>query len=268
MKELPNTSPNRPTDPRKLRRLIREGKWESPTVGLTPEFVQANLVILPESSAVDFLTFCIRNPKPCPVLDVTPPGDPRPGLLAPEADLRTDVPRYRVYREGQLDQELGDISKLWREDLVAVLIGCSFTFEQALISAEIPMRHWELDCNVAMYATNRSCVPSGGFSGPLVVTMRPIPHELVSRAVRVTSQYHRVHGAPVHIGAPQQLGIDRLDEPDYGDPLPVNEGEVPVFWACGVTPQQAALQSKTPLMITHAPGHMFVSDLRIEELLG
>jgi len=255
-------------DPARLRRLIRQGRWDRPTAGLAPGFVQANLVILPAEFALDFLTFCVRNPKPCPVLEVTAPGSPHPRQLAADADLRTDVPRYRIYRHGTLEAEVTDIISLWREDLVAVLLGCSFTFERALLQAGIGLRHWELGRNVPMYVTDRQCCPSANFRGPLVVSMRPIPHALVPRAVAVTAQYPRVHGAPVHIGSPAALGIKDLERPDYGDPVPVQPGEIPVFWACGVTPQRAALESRIPFMITHAPGHMFVGDRRDEDFLG
>lgn len=249
------------------RAAIRAGQWTGPTAGLAPGFTQANLVVLPQSAAFDFLRFCIRNPKPCPVLDVTDPGSPHPDAAwAAAADLRTDVPRYRVYREGRLIEEPSDLLHWWRDDLVAFLLGCSFTFERALLAAGVPVRHLECGCNVPMYRTNRPCRPAGRFQGPLVVSMRPIPADLVPRAVQVTARYPAVHGAPVHIGDPAALGISDLARPDYGDPVPVNPNEVPVFWACGVTPQAVALTSQVPLMITHAPGHMFITDRLDEEL--
>lgn len=244
----------------------RTGEWDRPTPGLASGYAQANLVILPSADAFDFLRFSQRNPKPCPILEVLEVGDPEPKLTAPGADLRTDLPRYRVYREGVLTEERTEIRDLWRDDLVSFLIGCSFTFEQPMIEAGLPIRHIECGCNVPMYRTNRLCVPAGRFSGPLVVSMRPIPARLVAKAVSVTAQYPAVHGAPVHIGAPDALGIADLSRPDWGDPVPVHAGEVPVFWACGVTPQAVAINSKPPFMITHAPGHMFVTALLDREV--
>jgi uncharacterized protein YcsI (UPF0317 family) len=197
---------------------------------------------------------------------VTETGAPEAAHVAPGSDLRTDLPRYRVYRRGELAGEADDLTALWRDDFVAFLLGCSFTFEAALARAGVPLRHQQCGCNVPMYRTDRACVPAGPFAGPLVVSMRPIPAELVSRAVQVTARYPRAHGAPVHIGDPAQLGIRDLAAPDYGDPVPLAAGEVPVFWACGVTPQAVAVAAKIDLMLTHAPGHMFVTDLRDEEL--
>ena len=247
--------------PRELRKAIREGQWTGPTAGLAPGFVQANLVILPKAHAYDFLVFCQRNPRPCPLLEVTDPGSPEPGELAPGADLRTDLPRYRVYREGRLDVEVTEIAREWRDDLVAFLIGCSFTFERALVEAGIPLRHLEEGKNVAMWATTAACRPAGPFHGPLVVSMRPIPRPLIPRAVTVTARYPMAHGAPIQIGAPETLGIHDLGRPDWGDPVAIKSAETPVFWACGVTPQAVALTAKLPFMITHAPGHMFITDL-------
>ncbi|HYF94874.1 MAG TPA: putative hydro-lyase [Symbiobacteriaceae bacterium] len=244
----------------------REGVWRRPTAGLAPGFAQANLVILPKDDAFDFLRLAQRNPKPMPVLEVLEPGDPEPKLTAPGADLRTDLPKYRVYKNGELVGERDEIRDLWRSDLVAFLIGCSFTFEKSLIDAGLPVRHIDCGCNVPMYRTNRMCVPAGRFSGPMVVSMRPIPAHLVPKAVTVTARYPAVHGAPVHIGAPEALGIADLGRPDWGDPVPVNPGEVPVFWACGVTPQAVAIQSKPEFMITHAPGYMFITAMLDEQV--
>lgn len=249
------------------RAAIRAGEWTGPTAGLAPGFTQANLAILPRADGFDFLRFCVRNPKPCPVLDVTDAGSPHPDVSwAADADLRTDVPRYRIYEHGELVAEPLDLHEWWRDDLVAFLIGCSFTFERALVAAGVPVRHLACGCNVPMYRTTRQCRPAGRFHGPLVVTMRPIPADQVARAVQVTGRFPMVHGAPVHVGDPAALGIDDLAAPDYGDPVPINAGEVPVFWACGVTPQAVALASRVPLMVTHAPGHMFVTDRLDEEL--
>jgi uncharacterized protein YcsI (UPF0317 family) len=242
------------------RLAAREGTWRGPTAGLAPGFTQANLVVLPQADAFDFLRFCLRNPKPCPVLEVTEPGSPEPAETAPGADLRTDLPRYRVYRDGRLEGEPDDVADLWRDDLVAFLIGCSFTFERALLAEGLPVRHAEQGVNVPMYRTSRECRPAGRFAGPLVVSMRPMTPAQAIRATQITSRYPSVHGAPLHVGEPEALGIADVAAPDYGDPVEVREGEVPVFWACGVTPQAAAEESRPELMITHAPGHMFVTD--------
>jgi len=251
--------------PAEARRLIREGKWVKPTSGVSSGFTQANLVVLPKASAFEFLLFCHRNPKACPVLDVTEPGLFSPSAVAPDADLRTDLPKYRIYRNGIFDDERTDITDIWDDDMVGFLIGCSFTFEQALIRNDISIRNIEEQCNVPMYITDRQCIRAGKFDGPLVVSMRPIPEKDVVRTVQVTSRFPSVHGSPVHIGSPHTIGIQQLDQPDFGDPVTVNEGEVPVFWACGVTPQAVAMNSKPEMMITHAPGHMFITDLKDEQ---
>lgn len=200
------------------------------------------------------------------VLDVTEVGSFEPVLTAPGADLRTDIPKYRIYKYGQLVDETSDILNYWREALVAFLLGCSFTFESGLLQGGIPVRHIEEGRNVPMYITNIPCKPAGRFSGPMVVSMRPIPYQQVVKAVQITSRYPAVHGAPVHIGDPALIGIKDLDKPDFGDPVTIKPGEVPVFWACGVTPQAVAMQSKPPFMITHAPGHMFITDVLNENL--
>lgn len=259
--------PVRMNTPQEVWIACRSGAWDRPTAGQAPGYAQANLVILPAEAAFDFLRFAQRNPKPCPVLEVLEVGDPEPKLTAPGADLRTDLPRYRVYRHGELAEERTEVSDLWRSDLVSFLIGCSFTFEQPLLDAGLPVRHIECGCNVPMYRTNVATTPAGRFSGPLVVSMRPIPAALVPRAVAVTARYPAVHGAPVHIGAPEALGIADLARPDFGDPVPVHPGEVPVFWACGVTPQAVAVNSRIPFMITHAPGHMFVTGLLDQQVM-
>jgi uncharacterized protein YcsI (UPF0317 family) len=240
---------------------MRRGEWDRPTAGLAPGYTQANLVVLPEADAFAFLRFCLRNPKPCPVLEVTEPGSPEPAELAPGADLRTDLPRYRVWRDGELAEETTTIEEHWRDDLVSFLIGCSFTFERALEEAGLPLRHVEQGVNVPMYRTSRPTRPAGPFSGPLVVSMRPMTPEQAIRATEITARYASVHGAPVHAGDPAAIGIEDLARPDYGDPVEIRPGEVPVFWACGVTPQAVAAASRPELMITHAPGHMFVTDV-------
>jgi len=252
--------------PRELRQMCREGKWRAPPAGQTPGYVQTNVALLPRDLAFDFLVFCQRNPKPCPLVEVLEPGVIEPKLTSPGADIRTDVPLYRIYRDGVLTGEVVDILGEWRDDLVTFLLGCSFTFETAMMAAGLPLRHVEQNRNVSMYRTSIPTVPAGVFSGPMVVSMRPIPHDQVVRAVQVTSRFPGVRGAPVHIGDPEVIGIRDLAHPDYGDAVDIYEGEVPVFWACGVTPQAAAVQSRPSLMITHSPGHMFVTDVRDEHL--
>jgi uncharacterized protein YcsI (UPF0317 family) len=232
---------------------------------MAPGFVQANLVVLPRESAFDFLLFTQRNPKPCPLLEVVEAGSAEPRLMAPGADLRTDLPRYRVYRDGALVEEPTDLAPFWSDDLVSFLIGCSFTFESALIEAGIPVRHVEQCTNVPMYITSLATVPAGAFHGPTVVSMRPIPAGQVVRAVQVTSRFPAVHGAPIQIGDPAAIGIRDIGKPDLGDPVEIRAGEVPVFWACGVTPQAVAMASKPRLMLTHAPGYMFITDRRDAE---
>ena len=249
-----------------VRERARRGALTGVTAGLAAGYAQANLVIVPRDLAFDFLLFCVRNPKPCPLLDVTDPGSPVPRYAAPHADLRTDLPRYRVYRQGELVDEPTSIARYWADDLVAFLLGCSFTFEQGLLDAGIPLRHHACGGNVAMYRTNIACRPAGMFQGPLVVSMRPIPAPLVAAAVQISGRYPAVHGAPVHVGAPEALGIGDLDRPDWGDARPILDGEVPVFWACGVTPQAVAMTARPPLMITHAPGCMFVTDIPLATL--
>lgn len=250
--------------PREVRSMIRKG-LSAPTAGACEGHVQANLVVLPRQHAFDFLVFCYRNPKPCPVLDVTDVGSPQT-RLAEGADLRTDLPKYRIYENGVLAEEVTDIVRYWSADMVAFLLGCSYTFETALLAAGIPVRHLEQGTIVPMYTTSIPCAPSGVFAGPVVVTMRPIPYSLVPRAVQVTSRYPGVHGAPVHIGDPSHIGVD-IRHPEYGgEPVAMHQEETPVFWACGVTPQAVAMRVRLPLMIAHAPGHMFIADIRNEHL--
>jgi uncharacterized protein YcsI (UPF0317 family) len=251
-----------------VRRLARLGQWNGPTAGLAPGYVQANLVVVPRDLAFDFLLFCQRNPKPCPLLDVTEPGSAEPRLVAPGADLRTDLPRYRVWKHGELAQEPPDLNPWWRDDLVAFLLGCSFTFESALLQAGVPVRHLEQGCNVPMYRTNIPCRPAGVFQGPLVVSMRPMTPAQAVRATTVCARFPRAHGVPVHFGEPPAIGIRTIDKPDFGDPVEIRPGEVPVFWACGVTPQAVAMQVKPALALTHKPGHMFLTDLRDTDLEG
>jgi uncharacterized protein YcsI (UPF0317 family) len=242
--------------------MIRSGEWAGPTPGMAKGYVQANLVILPKDWAWDFMIFAQRNPKPCPVLEVTEPGDAEPRQVAPGADLRTDLPRYRVWKDGECVDEPTDVVEHWRDDLVGFLLGCSFTFETALLEARVPIRHIECGCNVPMYRTSIETVPAGRLKGPLVVSMRPVPAGLVPKAVASTARFPAVHGAPVHVGEPEAIGIRDIGKPDFGDPVPVYDGELPVFWACGVTPQAALMASRVPFAITHAPGHMFVCSVK------
>jgi uncharacterized protein YcsI (UPF0317 family) len=244
--------------PAGARERFRAG-LKSPTAAFALGYAQANLVVLPRDCAFDFMLFAQRNPKACPVLDVTEPGAPVT-CLAPDADLRTDLPAYRVWEHGDPVAETADITGYWRGDLVAFLIGCSFTFERALLAAGVPVRHVEQGGNIPMFVTTRPCRPAGRFSGPLVVSMRPIPADLVATAVQVTARYPAVHGAPVHVGSPATLGIADLSKPDFGDPVTGQDGDVPVFWACGVTPQAALASARLPFAITHLPGHMLITD--------
>jgi uncharacterized protein YcsI (UPF0317 family) len=248
-----------------VRLACRDGGMTGHTSGAAPGFVQANLAVLPGDLAADFLRFCQRNPKPCPVLAVSEPGSPRLPELGLDLDLRTDLPLYRVWRDGELVEEPADVSRHWRDDLVAFAIGCSFTFEEALLADGIPLRHVGCGANVAMYRTSIETVPAGPFHGPMVVSMRPMKAAHAIRAVQITSRYPAVHGAPVHLGDPRLIGISDVAKPDYGDPVPVTEDEIPVFWACGVTPQAVIARAKPSFAITHAPGCMLVTDRRNHE---
>ena len=241
--------------PKEVRQMIREGKITTFTSGMCNGYAQANLAILPKELAFDFLLFTQRNPKPCPVLDVTEVGNPEPKVAAPGADLRFDIPKYRIYRYGELTDEVTDLSKYWRDDLVAFLLGCSFSFEGPMLDAGLEVRHITDNHNVPMYITNIQCKPAGVFSGPMVVSMRPMTPKNAIRAMP------SVHGAPIHFGDPVAIGIKDIMKPDFGDPSTIKPGEVPVFWACGVTPQAVAMSVKPEFMITHAPGHMFITDL-------
>lgn len=246
-------------DPAEARRRFRGG-LVTPTAGWAPGFTQANAIIVPEEYAYEVLLFSQRNPKPCPVLDVSDAGSPRTELAA-GADLRIDFPSYRIWRDGELTEETTDILGYWRDDLVTFLIGCSFTFEPSLIAAGIEVRHITTGTTVPMYRTARPCRSAGRLHGPLVVSMRPIPAGQVAEAVRISGRFPSVHGAPVHIGDPAGLGIADLAAPDFGDPVEIRNGEMPVFWACGVTPQAAIMASRPPFAITHSPGHMFITDV-------
>ena len=248
--------------PTEARALFRDG-LRTPTAGWCAGWTQANLIAVPRALAYDLLVFAQRNPKSCPVLDVGEPGEVRTALHG--GDLRTDLPAYAVYRDGELVDQPDEVVQQWRDDMVAFLIGCSFTFERALVEAGVPLRHLsngDNGGNVAMFRTSVPCRPAGAISGPLVVSMRPVPAELVATAVQVTGRYPAVHGAPVYVGDPAGLGIADLDTPDFGDPVEVREGEVPVFWGCGVTPQAAVMASRPEFAIAHLPGHMAITDAR------
>ena len=244
-------------------RLACRSNTPLPTAGMAPGFTQCNMISLPKDWAWDFLLYAQRNPKPCPVLDVTDPGGHRTAL-APDADLRTDIPLYRIWRDGELVEEVADATPAWAEhpDLVTFLIGCSFTFETPLQQAGIEVRHIAQGRNVPMFLTDRDCRPAGRLHGKMVVSMRPIPAGRVAEAAMISGRTPAVHGAPVHIGAPEAIGIPDLSRPDFGDPVDIREGEIPVFWACGVTPQAAVMASRPPFAITHAPGHMFITSKR------
>lgn len=253
-------------EPKEVRRQIRQGKITSPTSGMCAGYAQANLVVLPRELAYDFLLFTQRNPKSCPVLEVSDAGSRGLSYIAQDVDIARDIPKYRVYEKGILTGEYQDVEKFWRDDLVSFLIGCSFSFESELLEAGIGVRHIEENCNVPMFKTNIPCVPAGVFKGSMVVSMRPLPYDQVVKAVMVTGEMPRVHGAPVHIGTPEAIGIADIQKPDFGDPVTIKEGEVPVFWPCGVTPQNVVMNVKPDFVITHAPGHMLITDIKNVQL--
>lgn len=243
-----------------VRQCIREGRYTSHTAGLAPGYLQANLAILPATEALDFMRFCQRNPQPCPLVGATDTGDPVMHT-AGDIDIRTDLPGYNIYRNGRLDSSTTDITALWRDDFVAFALGCSFTFENALLEAGIPLDHIDNDTTVPMYRTRIATVAAGPFGGGMVVSMRHIASEHVEMAVTISRRYPLAHGAPVHIGDPAAIGITDLAAPDWGDPPSPANGRTPVFWACGVTPQNAILRARLPLCITHVPGRMLITDV-------
>lgn len=247
------------------RTAIRAGEHRGPTAGLAPGYVQGNLAVLPKALAADFLRFCQLNPKPCPLIGMSLPGDPRVPELGDDLDIRTDLPRYRVWRNGELIAEPDNVRDVWRDDLVSFVIGCSFSFEEALMADGIEMRHITRGCNVPMYRTSIATVAAGPFHGPMVVSMRPMSPADAIRAVQITTRFPSVHGAPVHIGKPEMIGIKDIAKPDYGDALPVQDDELPVFWACGVTPQSVIASVKPEFCITHYPGSMLVTDRKNTE---
>jgi uncharacterized protein YcsI (UPF0317 family) len=257
---------NESLEPAALRERIRRGEHRGNTSGLARGFVQCNIVILPRAEADDFLRFCQANPRPCPLLAMNEaPGDPRLPALG-DIDIRSDVPRYRVFRDGVAVDECEDIQALWRDDLVVFALGCSFSFEEALLADGLDVRNVSEGVNVPMYRTSLPCVSAGAFAGNLVVSMRPFLAADAIRAVQICTRFPSVHGAPVHLGDPARIGIDALETPDFGDPVTLYDGELPVFWACGVTPQVALENARTPFAITHSPGCMLVSDLRNSRL--
>ncbi len=253
--------------PRSLRHKIRDGEITGPTSGLAPGFVQCNIVILPEQYAAEFLGFCQRNPKPCPLLATSPhPGDPSLPGLSGDIDIRFDVPRYRCWENGELTGELMSLQDVWQDDFVTFALGCSFSFEEPLMDAGIEIRNITECANVPMYRTHIPCAASGPFKGDMVVSMRPMLPADAIRAIQICSRFPAVHGAPIHFGDPGMIGIKCLETPDFGDPVSINPGEVPVFWACGVTPQVALESARLPLAYTHSPGHMLITDKPNAEL--
>ena len=248
--------------PADVRRMIRAGEITGPTAGMCGGYAQANLVILPKALAYDFLLFAQRNPKPCPILEVSDVGSRELSIVAKDCDIARDFPKYRVYDKGVLRGEYTDVSEFWQDDFVSFLIGCSFSFEAELLEAGLPVRHIEQGCNVPMFVTNIACEPAGVFSGNMVVSMRPMLPEQAIKAALITGAMPRVHGAPVHIGDPAAIGIADVNKPDFGDAVTMNEGEIPVFWPCGVTPQAVVMNSKPDIVITHAPGHMLITDVK------
>jgi uncharacterized protein YcsI (UPF0317 family) len=247
------------------RLAVRAGQHKGPTAGMAPGYVQGNLAILPERLAADFLRFCQRNPKPCPLIGTSAPGDPRVPELGEDLDIRSDLPRYRVWKNGELTAEPEDVREFWRDDLVSFVIGCSFSFEEALMAEGIELRHIVQRCNVPMFRTSIETRAAGPFHGPLVVSMRPLKPADAIRAVQITTRFPSVHGAPVHIGKPELIGIADVMKPDYGDAVDVRADELPVFWACGVTPQSVIATVKPEFCITHYPGSMLVTDRKNTE---
>lgn len=258
---LPRDDANDPAiSPLAARRLIRAGVHTGHTAGMALGRLQGNLAILPKDVAMDFAIFCHRNPKPCPVVAMTAPGDPMLPDMGADVDIRTDAPSYNIYRNGELAETATDISSHWRDDYVGFVLGCSFSFEDALLKAGIPLRHHEMDRTCPMYASNLACRPVGPFSGNTVVSMRPMTPANALKAAEITSRFRAAHGAPVHLGDPSAIGIADIERPDWGDPVEIREGEIPVFWACGVTPQLVLRNARPEICITHTPGAMLIGD--------
>jgi len=252
--------------PKEVRQLIREEKIQEPTSGMCGGYAQANLVILPKKYADDFKLFAEYNPKPCPILEITEPGSYTTTKTADKANIITDIPKYFIYKNGVRVDEVLNAEKYWGDDFVCFLIGCSFSFEEAMIREGIEIRHISMGRNVPMYKTNIEAKPAGIFKGPYVVSMRPMKPEDVDKAYEITGKFPHVHGAPIHHGDPAEIGIKDINKPDYGEAVIIKEGEVPVFWACGVTPQAAIENAKPEIVITHAPGHMFITDILNENI--
>ncbi len=258
---MENNNPFKNSKPGEVRKLISEGKINCQTSGMCEGYAQANLCILPQKYAYDFLLFCQRNPQSCPLLEVGDAGDRFMKSSAPGCDITKEVPKYRVWKNGELAGEYSDVSEFWRDDLVTFVIGCSFSFEGPLMSAGIDVRNISENHNVPMYLTNIDTIPAGIFSGKMVVSMRPVPYNQIVKAITITGRVPKVHGAPIHIGDPSVIGINDLGNPDFGEPSTIRPGEVPVFWCCGVTPQSVVMNSKPEFCITHAPGHMLITDI-------
>ncbi|RIL74883.1 putative hydro-lyase [Staphylococcus cohnii] len=252
--------------PSTLRKMISKDELTGHTSGMAKGYVQANVVILPSAYAYDFLKFCFRNPKTCPLLDVSEIGSTSFPTYGKDANITNEVAQYKVYRYGELVESPTDIAHLFNDDMVSFLIGCSFTFEHALLDAGLPIRHIEEEHNVPMYITNIPAASSGHFSGNITVSMRPMTMQQAIKATEITTHFKNVHGTPIHIGNPSEIGIENITNPDFGEPVTIKENEVPVFWGCGVTPQSVALDAKPELMITHAPGHMFITDVPDSQL--
>ena len=256
-----NTNAYKDKNPAEVRKLIRQGKITVQTSGMCDGYAQANLCILPKKYAYDFLLFCQRNQQSCPLLEVSDEGSRFLKSSASNCDIAKDVPKYRIWKNGQLAGEYTDVSEFWRDDLVTFVIGCSFSFEAPLIAAGIDVRNISENHNVPMYLTNIDTKPAGIFSGKMVVSMRPIPYNQIVKATTITARVPKVHGAPIHIGSPEVIGIKDITKPDFGEPSTIKAGEVPLFWCCGVTPQSVVMNSKPDFCITHAPGHMLITDI-------
>lgn len=262
MKEVSSLHNSQPLNcPQEARQAIRNGQVFSTTAGLAPGFTQGNLAILRKDLALDFMRYCQRNPKPCPLVGVSETGNPYLPTLGHDLDIRTDIASYNVYRNGELTDTVNDITNLWQDDFVAFIIGCSFSFEQALVSEGVALRHLDENLTVSMWRTNIETLPAGPFGGGMVVSMRPLVAEKAIRAVEVTSRFPHTHGSPVHLGDPALIGIKDINKPDWGDPQRIEADEIPVFWGCGVTPQNAVRQAKPDICITHTPGSMLITDI-------
>lgn len=254
--------------PEAVRRLIRGGEWKKPTVGLAQGYVQANILILPKEKAYDFMLFCLRNPKPCTLLEVLDAGSPMPKITCSNSDIRYDLNKYRIYKQGRLECEVDHIADYWREDFVSFILGCSFTFENALIKSGVEMRHVQENKRVPMYTTNIKCTSANDLDTNMVVSMRPIPIGKLVKTIQITARYPSMHGTPVHIGAPEQIGISDITKPDFGDHVNICSNEVPVFWACGGTVFNLIEKLDCNIAITHAPSHMYILDLKDDDFMA